>query len=346
MIAPHTLELTMEADKATFHRLHESVKNRKAYNRETRKDYTLVKDGITVWYHKSEFKKKIKLIINPSKVLGFDDLTKLWNPKRKNIAKFLTKLNSRIDSYFDAEYTIEDFTLTRIDFTKNIKLDDPNTVVAYIKALKNIRKVKGFSPKDCTDIENYDKDASFDLDGNSNGVEFTAYDKAAAIRNNIENKMQSSEYRLREIKERLAKAEGLLRLETKLTTQKAIRCYTNKNGTVKRIIDLCSKSEVIFLDTFIRVVPFGDMYKKEDTEKIVKDSVSNKNMRQKMLRLIGLIPQKKSLLLAQKAMADRNIESIMKMFAKLNVSPVTLSKRHKVKHLKNLYAFMGCEFTI
>ena len=59
-----------------------------------------------------------------------------------------------------------------------------------------------------------------------------------------------------------------------------------------------------------------------------------------MLRLLVLIPEKKSLYLAQKAMDCRNIEEVMDSFAEINVSPLTISKRHDMKHLKNIYGYL------
>ena len=53
-----------------------------------------------------------------------------------------------------------------------------------------------------------------------------------------------------------------------------------------------------------------------------------------------LIPEKKSLYLAHKAMNCRNIEKVMKGFAKINLSPVTISKRHNITHLDNLYSYL------
>lgn len=59
-----------------------------------------------------------------------------------------------------------------------------------------------------------------------------------------------------------------------------------------------------------------------------------------MLRLVALIPEKKSLHLAQKAMNCRNIEKLMEEFAKIDISPVTISKRQDVKCLKNIYKYL------
>lgn len=93
------------------------------------------------------------------------------------------------------------------------------------------------------------------------------------------------------------------------------------------------------MDTFARVVPYGDFRKKEAAVEIIRREVEDSVMRRKMLRLVALIPEKKSLRLAQRAMNCRDVEKVMETFAKINLSPVTISKRHDVKHLENLYSF-------
>lgn len=58
-----------------------------------------------------------------------------------------------------------------------------------------------------------------------------------------------------------------------------------------------------------------------------------------MLRLLDLIPEKKSLLQAQKAMQCRRMDEVMDAFAKIGLSPVTISKRDAVQRNKNLYQY-------
>ena len=335
MVSIHTFELTIEVDRETFHKWQDRVKNKRKYNKDEDRDYKLIKEGITVWYHKTEFKKKIKLIINPSRLLGYDDLIMLWKPSQDNIVKLICGLEDRINDYFNSAYKLNDFKLTRIDFTKNIRLSSSEKVSAYIKVLYNIRKVKGFSPKYGKNDDWYDNDLSFDLKGNSNGIEFTAYDKEAAI----EQSMKNNEFKRKEMEERLENAKGILRIEVKLTTQKAIRSYTDKEDTIKRIIKLSEKSKDIFLDTFLRIVPFGDFYKKDQAMKIIDENITNKKMKAKMIRLLELVPKKKSLYLAVKEMNDRKIDRVLSEFHKHSISPVTISKRHDVKHLKTLYCY-------
>ena len=108
----------------------------------------------------------------------------------------------------------------------------------------------------------------------------------------------------------------------------------------KQIADLLENSDKTFLRTFTRIIPYGDFYKKNKAIEIIQKKVTDKTLRRKMLRLLVLVPEKKSLLLAQKALDYRRIDKVMYEFYSIGVSPVTISKRHKMKHLKNLYEFL------
>lgn len=108
----------------------------------------------------------------------------------------------------------------------------------------------------------------------------------------------------------------------------------------RQIITLLEKCWDIFLETFVRIIPFGDFYKKDKAEEIIRAEIKDDKLRRRMLQLVALIPEKKSLYLAQKSMNCRNMEKVMKTFAKINLSPVTLSKRQDTKYLKNMYEYL------
>jgi sulfur transfer complex TusBCD TusB component (DsrH family) len=324
--SPHTFEITLNLDTDKFIKL----KN-KAYDKAKGKyqvypkgdvsnDHALKDHGIKIEYHDNTYKKKIKFIVNPTRMLGGDDIKKLWKPNEDNISKLLRKLNENIENYFNSKYNLNDFKLTRIDFTVNIDVDDREYVSAYIKVLHNIGKVKGFAPKYSKYNDQIDQDNSFDLKGNSNGIEFTAYDKEAVAKQK--------------------EAKGILRIEVRLKNTKAIRKYTKETVTAKQIKNLTLNSKDIFLETFTNIVPFGEYYKKKDAVKLIEENIQKIKNRNKMLRLIELIPIKKSLYLAKKEMKDRNIDKVMELFMKLYLSPVTISKRHKIKTLKSLYWYL------
>ena len=121
---------------------------------------------------------------------------------------------------------------------------------------------------------------------------------------------------------------------------KAVRNLTKKTVTAKQIMDLALNSRKIFLTTFTYIIPYGDYYPKKQTIEIVEASDIKKNQKKKMIKLIELIPKRKSLLLAQKELKVRNFDEILLLFAKLNISPVTIPKSVKYKYLKSLYSFL------
>lgn len=124
-----------------------------------------------------------------------------------------------------------------------------------------------------------------------------------------------------------------------MTKPKAVWEYTDATDVAGQIVEMMKNSTNTFMDTFIRIVPFGDFHKKDAAVEIVRSEVKDSTMRRKMLRLLALVPEKKSLHLAQKAMNCRDVEKVMETYTKVNLSPVTISKRHEVKHLDNLYSY-------
>ena len=109
---------------------------------------------------------------------------------------------------------------------------------------------------------------------------------------------------------------------------------------VKRIADLATNSMNICAKVILKVIPFGDNVKQLRAKKIIEEKAADKTMKNKMRRLVELIPIKKSLLLAQKQLNDRNIDSIMMEFATIGLSPVCISKRQEIDYLENIYSFL------
>ena len=331
IFAPHTLELTLNCSSEKFGKLrnaaYENAKGKHKMFMDGKKvvDRAMAKEGVKIEYHDDVYKKIIKFIVNPTTLLGGNDVKKLWRPNDDNTSKMVKKLENSIadyfnskDDYFSPKYKLNDFRLTRIDFTVNVNVGDNKTVAAYIKVLRNIGKVKGFAPKYSKTDERIDPERSFDLKGNSNNHEFAAYDKQA----------QSDK----------KEAKGILRIEVRLMKPKAIANYVDDSlSTKKKLRFLSANSKEIFLITFRRIVPQGDYYTKKGAENIIIEQVTAKKHREKMLKLLNLIPKKKSLYLAQKEMKDRGVEKVMAQFAEINLSPVVISKRGGVRFLKSLY---------
>ena len=307
---PNRIELSLDCSTEKFMKLRSN-----AYDA----DYTLATDGLEIEYRDSTYKKKIKIIVNP---VAFADNAsgKIWSQSNDNTQKFIRKLEKLIDRCFGSKCKLSDFDLTDISFVTNIDAGSRKNVSAYIKVLRNIGKVKGFSPMQYEDYNNINSSNSFGLSGNSNGVEFLAYDKEAV----------STEKDFK----------GIISVEVRLTKQKTIRKYTGSVTTAEQLERLAANSKEVFLDTFVHVVPYGDFYKKKDIVRIIEKSNLNRKSKNKMLRLLELIPKKKSLLLAQKALNERNIDKVMTLFYELNISPVTISKQQPIDYLDTLYVYL------
>lgn len=238
-------------------------------------DSSLAHKGITVLYRNSQY-KKVCLVVNSTLIL---------KGKTLDTHKLIRKLEKRIDEYFRGKYSLENFMLTELALIANINVGSQDAVSAYIKVTQRIGKVKGFSPA-C--YENFDEDNSFCLEGNSNGVNFFPYDLQAVAADNLNSGRKAF----------LSNTKGILRAEVRLTTSKAIHAYSDKDSTTGQIMDLLEKCGEVFMSTFVQVIPYGDFYRKKDADDIVRQRVKDLPLRRKMLRLIGLIPEKKSLLLA------------------------------------------------
>ena len=324
MYLNHVLELTMVLDAEKFGELFDRVYNHTEQVSENRYlDQKLVPKGIAVVYFDKQYKKKVGLTINPNFILGGDA------PNKNNVEKLMRKLEKAIDSYFGGKYDLDDFNFNGLVLTTDIDVGSREKVAAYVAVLKRIGKVKGFSPP----AESWlDEEISLCLEGNSNGISFLAYDLEELLRGRKEEDQQ--------MKNIIKKAAGLIRAEVRLNEPRTIRACTDEYRTTEQIAATSVKGEDIFSATFQRVVPFGDFYKKGEAEEIIRREVKDETIKRRMLRLVTLVPEKKSLLLAQKALGYRRIDDVMETFAEIEVSPVTLSKRSEVKHLKNLYKYM------
>lgn len=327
MYVNQVFELSMELDGDKFHKVIDKVISREGYLEEIEDGYidqSLASKGILVKFRDSQYKKKIKLIVEPRLVLGCNTP----DPDR-----LIRKLDKRIGEYFGYKYRLDDFNLSEMILSTDIRVGNRDDVSAYLKVLKRIRKVKGFSPSgyDC-----FGEDDSFCLDGNSNGIEFLIYD----LEKTLTRQLRDTDISRKKLKSMMKGSKGILRVEVRLRKPKAIRTYTKTTNISSQITELSENCRDIFLDIFAQIIPYGDFHKKGKAVELVQMNVKDKVTRRKMLRLLELIPEKKSLYLAQKSMNCRDIEKVMDAFAKINLSPVTISKRQDIKCLKCIYDYL------
>ena len=327
MYINQVLELFMELDRDRFQKVLNRIYKKAGYlegDNEEYIDQSMASRGITVIYRNSQYKKKIKLIIEPRLVS---------DSKLSDTDRLIRKLDKRINEYLDFKYRLDDLVLSGVTLAADIDVHRHENVSAYLKVLRRIGRVKGYSPADYDCFENVD---SFCLDGISNSITFWIYDLEGLIRDWLRNE----DINQKKLKSIHRESEGIIRAEVRLTKPKAVRVYTDAADAYGQIAELSQKSQSVFMDVFANIIPFGDYYKKGEAVELIRSEVKDCTLRRKMLQLVALIPEKKSLYLAQKAMNCRDIEKVMEEFAKINLSPVTVSKRHDVQHLTNLYSYL------
>lgn len=327
MYINQVLELSMDLDRDRFQKVLNRIYKKAGYlegDNEEYIDQSMASRGITVIYRNSQYKKKIKLIVEPRLVS---------DSKLSDTDRIIRKLDKRINEYLDFKYRLDDLVLSGVTLAADIDVHRHENVSAYLKVLRRIGRVKGYSPADYDCFENVD---SFCLDGISNSITFWIYDLEGLIRDRLRNE----DINQKKLKSIHRESEGIIRAEVRLTKPKAVRVYTDAADAYGQIAELSQKSQSVFLDVFANIIPFGDYYKKGEAVELIRSEVKDCTLRRKMLQLVALIPEKKSLYLAQKAMNCRDIEKVMEEFAKINLSPVTVSKRHDVQHLTNLYSYL------
>lgn len=313
-------ELTRVVDGEEFQRLFTRVQETlDPGNGDEYVDRSLSHKGLTVVYRKSQYKKKVRLVINTSVMMGEGELDP-WDA--------LQKLNRRIRKYFGGELSLEAFTAVGVTMTADLPIGDPTRISAYLRVLRRLGKVKHFSPVSyaCFSARN-----SFCLEGNSNDTIFMVYD----LRSVLEKQLG------KEAVPFLNRARDVLRVEIRLTSARAVRTTCGKDEVEEQLLFLYEHSREIFMGVFRKIIPYGDNYKKGTAVEIIRREVRDPRLRRRMLRLLDLIPEKKSLFQAQKAMQCRKMDEVMDAFAKIGLSPVTISKRDTVQCNKNLYLYFA-----
>jgi len=137
MFLQSTFHLTLVLDSEKFIKLFDSAYSTLEYVGENKyADYELAAKGITILYYDSQYKKKIKFIVNPYNMLNTD---------KPDPDKLIRKLDKWVIRYFNDKYKLDDFELTGMDVTTDIDVLSGEKASDYMKVIQRVGKVKGFS---------------------------------------------------------------------------------------------------------------------------------------------------------------------------------------------------------
>ena len=224
-------ELSMVLDSDHFQKIFRMAYNGSGYiskDGEEHIDTSLSSKGITVFYRDSQYKKKVRLIVN----------TRLLLDDASDTDKLLQKLDKRIRKYFNFKISVNDFTLSGMNLIADIDVGSRANVSDYLKVLQRVSKVKGFSP---TSYDGIDENGSFCLSGNSNAIDFLFYDLEQAVVGHLLDNDEGH----KKITSVSGHTQGILRAEVRLTKPKAVRVYTNAEDTVGQIVELIKDRQQI-----------------------------------------------------------------------------------------------------
>lgn len=131
-------ELSMILDNEKFQKIFDMAYDRTGYLKEDGDEFvdtSLSSKGITVLYRDSQYKRRVRLSVNTRLLL--EDVSDTDKP--------LCKLDKRIVEYFNCKYQLDDFILSGMSLITDIDVGSRENVLAYLKVLQRVGKVKGFS---------------------------------------------------------------------------------------------------------------------------------------------------------------------------------------------------------
>ena len=138
MYINQVFELSMVLDNEKFHKILSYAHKKTDYLEEDDGEYidqSMADKGITVTYRDSQYKKKVRVIINAGRMMDYD---------KAESDKFFLRIDKRLGEYFNHKYNVDDFSLSGVTFVTDIDVESRESVSAYLKVLRRVGKVKGF----------------------------------------------------------------------------------------------------------------------------------------------------------------------------------------------------------
>lgn len=222
----------------------------------------------------------------------------------------LQSMEKRIRKYVSKEFRLGDFQLSRLIIATDLKLDKENRAEDYMAVLRRVGNVKGYT---LHSERKSGKCACHHWQGNSNNTNVIL---------------------------RCPKEHTHLNLAVQMLKSSAVRAYTQESEAPAQIIKSLTSLEGSLVTLLSNVIPFGRFLKKADAIEQIRSQIPDDTLRRKMIRILEMIPEKKSLKKTMKVSGYRNPKDILLSFAHIDLSPVTISKRMSVRKLENLYMYL------
>lgn len=273
----------------------------------------------------------LKFIISLNDLLGTDDKLSLIDPQ--HIQEALNSADTMLTGEFGEDFAINNLELSRVDYCINVNVESSENVRAYIKQLYRCDMKKGYKVigLECPD---FDSTKGYTARNDIAGTEISFYDK--------QKQLEQRQY------EDSERASGILRIELRLTKSKAVKEHTE--GCInnhERIVYCIGNSRREILEVIRQLIPDGDYYTMKEARAMVRKSVKNQKLRERMLEMLKLTKKLGSIRLAKKEIRDKDpkikheyFNMMMEEFENIGVNPVVLDKKMGVSTLPSLFRYL------
>jgi hypothetical protein len=229
---------------------------------------------------------------------------------------------------------IDDFTLSRIDITKNIRNVPEIIIKKYIRIMRKMKLSRGF--KINTYLEkntpNFKKEQSFDVCNESRGANFTIYNK---------HKAAEEQYNSEEI---LQYFEDVMRVELRCK-RKYIKFLTENLTTTQALIHIYGMKETLLYDYYSEMFRYQTnlcYVSNSWQKKFIMKHYSGKKKADKLIKLLDKMKKDNiDLELALNECYNSKNARINKLsaFSKMGFSPIPTSKH--ISYMSSLDRVLG-----
>lgn len=284
--------------------------------------------------------KKIRLIVNPIKLMNHDDRIHIAISSI-NVWSMLYQLNTMINPIDNL--TIEDFSITRIDFTINSYFKSDQFVLLMIKLLKKAHYPDSYEETYSHRIKkliHYNESNSLCISHKYSGLRLSFYNKKQQLIN-IGADEQSIE-----------QANGILRSELSFkcnSLQLLLDNHCDSWLPTSQLLHniLISDVSQIFIQSLEPIFPHGVYIKSSLVENKIKSSFNINNTRHisQMINLVESIKHQHSYVRGYRKCLEnseiKTLKLVMDLFNLIGISPITIAVNDNIDMFPSLYFVLG-----
>lgn len=261
---------------------------------------------------------QISITVNPAKLIGSGQLEVMRSYDIEKVSKTFTKEIEKIHSGLP---TFEYWIVNRIDYAINIETSYVNE---YIKLFQRGDKPKSFKELYCGKAKmRKQQEGSLYLFNNSVTINF--YNKESERLNQNFNKDG---------------AKDLLRIEVQCKKPK-INTLKTKNNFEYRMLGYYLSEEISnqqLGNYYNKIIGTGDYYTLSEAIRMIEDSNYTPKSKEKLIEVIKSVSKHKSIWEARQRSkyTSSSFNRYLNQIRMLNINPVTIPERWRIKYLKNI----------